>query len=222
MKRSTPILCAGALTLGYLAGYGSNPGSAIVGQAPGQAAQAPAQPAGALAPGDYSRMQLAPDQGEPVMWSIDDMKKAHNELVARAKRGQTGGGARNNRDLFPPHVTRTHSYIMVHRNQPATPSAAGPGIEIHEGVTDVYYIVGGSGTVIVGGEVDNRRVSRPGEYGGNLKGGGKQFKLKAGDLLNIPPNMSHATIPDPDEGMTYVLMKVNVGLYPWSLINGTP
>ena len=23
-------------------------------------------------------------------------------------------------------------------------------------------------------------------------------------------------------GMTYVLMKVNVGLYPWSLINGTP
>jgi quercetin dioxygenase-like cupin family protein len=65
-------------------------------------------------------------------------------------------------------------------------------------------------------------VSRPGEYGGNLKGGGKQFKLKAGDLLNIPPNMSHATIPDPDEGMTYVLMKVNVGLYPWSLINGTP
>jgi hypothetical protein len=34
--------------------------------------------------------------------------------------------------------------------------------------------------------------------------------------------MAHATIPDPAEGMTHVLMKVNVGLYPWSLINGTP
>jgi hypothetical protein len=33
--------------------------------------------------------------------------------------------------------------------------------------------------------------------------------------------MPHATVPD-SGGMTYVLMKVNVGLYPWSLINGTP
>ena len=47
--------------------------------------------------------------------------------------------------------------------------------------------------------------------------GGTPFKLQAGDILNIPPNMPHATMPDTG-GMTYVLMKVNVGLYPWSLI----
>jgi quercetin dioxygenase-like cupin family protein len=48
------------------------------------------------------------------------------------------------------------------------------------------------------------------------------FRVKAGDLLNIPANQPHATIADGPDGMTYVLMKVNVGLYPWSLINGTP
>ena len=216
MNRFGSMAWVGALILGYLAGYGMSPNPVVSGQ---QAAQAPPGLAGALPPGDYSRMQLAPDQGEPVVWSIDTMKKAHTELVARSKPGQAGA---NPRDLFPPHITRTHSYIMVHRAAPATPPPGGPAIEIHEGATDIYYIVGGSGTVVVGGDVDNRRTVRPGEYGGTLKGGGKQFKLKAGDLLNIPPNMSHATIPDPAEGMTYVLLKVNVGLYPWSLINGTP
>jgi len=214
MNRFASIAVAGALVLGYLAGSVTSQRSVVA----GQAAQTPAPVAGALPPGDYSKMQLAPDQGEPIAWSIDDMKKAHAELVARSKNGQAT--AANQRDLFSPHVTRTHSFIMVHRAAPATPSA--PSIEIHEGASDIYYIVGGSGTVVVGGDVENRRVSRPGEFGGTLKAGGKAFKLKAGDILNIPPNMSHATIPDPAEGMTYVLMKVNVGLYPWSLINGTP
>ena len=72
----------------------------------------------------------------------------------------------------------------------------------------------------VGGTIDNRRTVRPGEYVGPISGG-KAFKLKTGDILDIPPNMPHATVPDAG-GMTYVLMKVNVGLYPWSLINGTP
>jgi len=164
-------------------------------------------------------MQLDPDQGEPFAWSIDNLKKAHTELVARAARGTATGG--NPADLFPPLVTRTHSFIMVHRPEFRPNGNAGPIAEQHEGATDVYYIVGGSGTVTVGGEIENRRVSRPGEYGGPIKGG-KAFKLKAGDILNIPANMPHATIPDAPEGMPYVLMKVNVGLYPWSLINGTP
>jgi len=45
-------------------------------------------------------MQLAPDQGEPIAWSIDDMRKAHNELVARSKGGQAT--AANPRELFAP------------------------------------------------------------------------------------------------------------------------
>jgi mannose-6-phosphate isomerase-like protein (cupin superfamily) len=219
MKRMMPILWAGTLVLGYLAGYAASPASfAAAGQAgrgPG-AAQTPA-PAGALPPGDYSKMQLAPDQGEPFAWSSDDMKKAHTALVARAGQGATSA---NPRDLFQPLVTRTHSFIMVHRAA-YLPGGPAPSAEQHEGASDIYFIVGGSGTVTVGGTIDNRRIARPGEYGGAIKGG-KAFKVKAGDLLNIPANQPHATIPDGPDGMTYVLMKVNVGLYPWSLINGTP
>jgi mannose-6-phosphate isomerase-like protein (cupin superfamily) len=162
-------------------------------------------------------MQLAPDQGEPAQFLGADMRKAHTELQARAARG--GQALSNPRDLMKPLVTRTHSFILMHRPEFRNVNQV-PNAEQHEGVTDVYFVVAGSGTVTVGGELESKRISRPGEYTGPIRGG-KPFKLQAGDILDIPANMPHATVPDAG-GMTYVLMKVNVGLYPWSLINGTP
>jgi mannose-6-phosphate isomerase-like protein (cupin superfamily) len=220
MKRLMPALWIGTLIIAFSVGYAVGPvRSAAVGQTAAGAAAAAGQtqgPAGALPPGDYSRMQLAPDQGEPVQFLGADLRKAHAELQARSGRGQA---LSNPRDLMKPLVTRTHSFILMHRPELRSVNQA-PNAEQHEGVTDVYFVVAGSGTVTVGGELESKRVSRPGEYTGPIKGG-KPFKLQAGDILDIPANMPHATVPDAG-GMTYVLMKVNVGLYPWSLINGTP
>ena len=219
MKRLMPIFFCSATILGFLAGYAVSPAGSAAGQAPAPggagAAQTPPS-AGALPPGDYSRINIAPDQGEPTLFSGAALKKAHAELQARAKNGQV---VANPRDLMPPLVTRTHWFTLLHRPALATASAT-PNAEQHEGVTDVYFIVGGTGTVTVGGSIDSKRTPRPGEFQGAIKGG-KPFKLQAGDILNIPPNMPHATVPDAG-GMTYVLMKVNIGMYPWSLINGTP
>jgi mannose-6-phosphate isomerase-like protein (cupin superfamily) len=212
MRRILPLLWCGSLLIAYLAGQAGGPASA--GQNPPTASQQPA-PAGALPPGDYSKIQLAPDQGEPFQFSGESLRKAHVALEDRAQRSAPANAA----EFMKPMVTRTHSYILLHRTVARNATQA-PSAEQHEGATDVYIVVAGGGTVTVGGEIDNRRISRPGEYQGPIKGG-KQFKLKAGDILNIPPNTPHATVPDPG-GMTYVLQKINVGLYPWSLINGTP
>jgi mannose-6-phosphate isomerase-like protein (cupin superfamily) len=224
MRRLMPYLWCGTILVAFLAGLAIGPArSTAAGQQAGATTQpaggAPQPPAlqGALPPGDYSRMQLAPDQGEPTLFAADDLRKAHVELQSRA--AKSGQAVSNPRELMKPLVTRTHSFILMHRPEPRAATTS-PNAELHEGVTDVYLVVAGSGTVTVGGELDNRRTVRPGEYVGPIKGG-KAFKLKAGDILDIPPNMAHATVPDAG-GMTYVLMKVNVGLYPWSLINGTP
>jgi mannose-6-phosphate isomerase-like protein (cupin superfamily) len=220
MKRLMPALWIGTMIAAFSVGYAVGPvRSAAAGQNATGAAAGAGQPqglGGALPPGDYSRMQLAPDQGEPVQFLGADMRKAHTELQARSARGQA---LSNPRDLMKPLVTRTHSFILMHRPELRSVNQA-PNAEQHEGATDVYFVVAGSGTVTVGGELESKRISRPGEYTGPIKGG-KPFKLQAGDILDIPANMPHATVPDAG-GMTYVLMKVNVGLYPWSLINGTP
>jgi mannose-6-phosphate isomerase-like protein (cupin superfamily) len=220
MTHAVVSSCCAATLLGFLTGYALSPAGSVSGQA-AQAAPnqtSPAAPAGgALPPGDYSRMPLAPDQGEPTLFAGAAMRRAHVELQARA--AQRGQPIANPRDLLAPMVTRTHSYILMHRPAPAA-AVTVPGAEQHEGVTDIYIVVAGSGTVTVGGSIENKRVPRPGEYLGPIAGG-RPFRLEAGDVLNIPPNVPHATEADPG-GMTYVLMKVNVGLYPWSLINGTP
>ena len=214
MKRFVVIVWSGTLVIAYMAGSAIGPAGSAAQTAAG--AQQPAAPAGALPPGEYSKIQLAPDQGQPTFFSGDALRKAHPALQARAKSGQAGVAPR---DFMTPLVTRNYSYILLHRAAPPQTDQK-PAAELHEGVTDVYYIVGGTGTVYVGGEIENRRISRPGEYLGQITGG-KPFKLQAGDILTIPPNMAHGTVPDAG-GMTYVLQKINVGLYPWSLINGTP
>jgi mannose-6-phosphate isomerase-like protein (cupin superfamily) len=225
-RRITAALWVLTITIAYFAGYAYGPaGSAAADQAAAgqqaagnQAAGAGrGQPAlqGALPPGEHSKISLSPDQGEPFLFAGADLRRYHTELQARTKAGGVGVPT----DMLKRTLTRTHSYTMVHRGASASTTPANP--EQHEGVTDVYFVVGGSGTVVVGGQIPNRRTVRPGEYAGDPITGGRAFKLAAGDVFNIPPNTPHATMADAG-GMTYVLMKVNVGLYPWSLVNGTP
>jgi hypothetical protein len=105
MKRLMPVVFCSATILGFLAGYAVSP----AGLASGQTAAPQAPLAGALPPGDYSKMNIAPDQGEPVLFSGAALKKAHPELQARAKNGQV---VANPRDLMPPLVTRTHWFTL--------------------------------------------------------------------------------------------------------------
>src|SRR5438132_6088835 len=152
MKRIMPALWMGSTILAFGVGYAVGPaGPAAAGQTADRVQQPAAAgqqqgPAGALPPGDYSRMQLAPDQGEPTQFSGEDLRKAHTELQARAAAG--GQALSNPRDLMKPLVTRTHSFILMHRPEIRNAAAGrGPNAEQHEGATDVYFVVAGGGTV---------------------------------------------------------------------------
>jgi mannose-6-phosphate isomerase-like protein (cupin superfamily) len=93
-------------------------------------------------------------------------------------------------------------------------------------MTDIYFIVAGSGRVSVGGELHNKvnrplaegsLIRHPGEFIGQPVVGGRVFDVKPGDVVNIPPGVAHWARPD-NSGLTYILLKVNVGVYPWSSI----
>jgi mannose-6-phosphate isomerase-like protein (cupin superfamily) len=158
---------------------------------------------------------VAPDQGGIVYWSADDLKKAHTLLTDAAAKGQPAP-----RDLVETPVTHTHFYDFVSRYP--VPNRE-PRAEYHEGVTDVYFIAAGSATMTIGGDLENPQQSAkmPGEYQGSSVRGGKTFRVQAGDVINIPPATAHLTHPDPG-GISYILLKVNVGLYPWNIIAGQP
>jgi mannose-6-phosphate isomerase-like protein (cupin superfamily) len=156
-------------------------------------------------------MALAPDQGEPTVWSLDDMRRIAGELEARVRKGQS---AEDPVDLMRLPLTRTHLFTFAyipHRTEPAVAKQ-------HEGVTDIYFITTGTGTIVVGGEIVNKTAAASyGEYTGGPLRGGESFRVKAGDIVTIPPNHPHMVTADIG-GLSRLAVKINVGVYPWAIV----
>ena len=119
-------------------------------------------------------------------------------------------------------ISRTHAMAWIHRDPPA------PGVavfsEAHEGSSEYYKVVGGSGMLTVGelGSMIDQKASSTqfGELRGTGIRNGKEFRIKAGDIVNVPAGMPHSQVAGP-EGLSYGIIKVNVGMYPWSQITTT-
>lgn len=157
---------------------------------------------------------LAPDQpAKAIYWSLDELKRSHTEMVKRAAARESTNGVN---DLIPMPFTRTHGMKLNHR-----PHGMNAGVEQHLGVTDFYVVVGGSATVTVGGTIKDRAgvQGMPGEFRGPSITGGDTYEMKTGDWLMIPPGVPHMQVPGND-GFSYMMMKINVGLYPWSEVAG--
>lgn len=203
MKRLVPLVL---LSIGYLAGYASGPRASTAAQT--QAAQAQPQGRGQQAPLAHPT--------KSIYWPVETLKKGHADAVARAAAGQTGrgGGAPS------PVMVRTPNLSMSlnHRRHLGKPQLSAQKImsmwddaESHEGNYDFYVIVGGSGTVVVDGPMENSvRINAPnlpGEFRGQPITNGISYKVKEGDWLLIPPDAPHWPQPDPG-GMTYLRMVI--------------
>jgi mannose-6-phosphate isomerase-like protein (cupin superfamily) len=154
------------------------------------------------------------EQGPVYYWAGEDLRKVHARFLAEDARNT------NDRDLVGElPITPTHFFTMLHRPPHDHPRASEiiKLVEYHEGVTDVYLIVGGSTTLVIGGEIEGPIPvpNQMGEWRGKSIKGGQTYKLKAGDILTIPPTIPHHTFADPG-GFTYMLLKINVNMYPWA------
>jgi mannose-6-phosphate isomerase-like protein (cupin superfamily) len=239
MKKAIPILVAACI--GFALGSASRPQQRRASRsmlatafAQSQAAQQQGQPE--VMPFGYGRPgspALASDAPPPMYWSGDDIKKGHADMAARAAAAATQPGSGSTQAFGGgPVRVRTRNFSMsmlyrVHRDQPVLSltkvNSVWDDAEQHAGVYDFYIITGGSGEMIVGGKIANRQNLAdkdglvPGEYRGQPIVGGQTFKVKAGDWLLIPPDAPHQPKPDAG-GFSYMIMKINVGIYPWSLV----
>ncbi|HEV2387899.1 MAG TPA: hypothetical protein VGS20_11655 [Candidatus Acidoferrales bacterium] len=197
---------------GLLAGYAVSPGGRVNAQArQGQWGESPVP-----APSLRQPVPLWVDQpAKTSYWSIDAIRRAHATLDAADAAGKPADGPVLD---GMPLQTRTHVYFVEHR-------AAGQSspAEVHEGASDVYVIMGGGGTMITGGEIVNRKNFAgpegpiPGEYRGTSIEGGTSYAVREGDLVSIPPRVPVQAVAGPG-GLTYLVLRINVGIYPWSLI----
>ncbi len=66
-----------------------------------------------------------------------------------------------------------------------------PEAEIHDAAADVFTVVEGAVTFVLGGAPVGDRVTRPGEHKAERIEGGSTFRAAPGDVVSIPRGMPH-------------------------------
>lgn len=134
--------------------------------------------------------------GDPpgfTVWKASELKALEQQM--EKKLGPTKAATQQFTDFG------THLTMMAHRQ---TDGEA----EIHEGVTDVFYVLSGEATLVVGGTVIGAKSTGPGEIRGTSIQGGVSNKIAAGDIVNIPVKTPHQTLVKAGQKVTYFVVKV--------------
>ena len=80
--------------------------------------------------------------------------------------------------------------------------------EMHEGDTDVWYVIAGGATVVTGGTIVDASITGPGEHRGPAIRGGAELTVGTGDLVTIRPGVAH-WVKAVDGRLRYLTVKVH-------------
>lgn len=82
-----------------------------------------------------------------------------------------------------------------------------PKPELHEAADDIYYILGGTGTLYLGGQVTEPSQKGPGEWTGRGIAGAETVEVSTGDVVHIPRGTAHM-MGCPGGEVKYFVVKV--------------
>jgi mannose-6-phosphate isomerase-like protein (cupin superfamily) len=84
---------------------------------------------------------------------------------------------------------------------------AGAAAELHDASDDVYYVLSGSATLVLGGKLDSPKETDPGEWRSPRIIDGKTFEIKKGDLIVVPRGTPHQRSTE-NKDFTMILIKI--------------
>jgi len=77
--------------------------------------------------------------------------------------------------------------------------------EVHDGADDIFVIMEGSATFILGGQLDSPQQVQPGEWRASGITGGKEFKADKGAVIIVPRGTPHRRVT---AGQDVILMVI--------------
>ncbi|MGH9619299.1 MAG: cupin domain-containing protein, partial [Bryobacteraceae bacterium] len=95
-----------------------------------------------------------------------------------------------------------------HRTMLAVRKATGSA-EFHAHDADIFFVVGGSATLVTGGKLVNPKTLKPGEIRGSSIRGGERHTLSAGDIVHIPARTPHWLLVRSGKPFAYFVVKVS-------------
>ena len=79
--------------------------------------------------------------------------------------------------------------------------------EVHDGSDDVYYVLDGEATLMLGGTLVDPNQTAPGEWRAKSSNGGTKVLIKKGDLIVVPRGTPHQRTVT-RKGFSMILIKV--------------
>lgn len=79
--------------------------------------------------------------------------------------------------------------------------------ELHDASDDVYYVMDGSATLVLGGKLDAPKETEPGEWRSPRIIDGKTFEITKGDLVIVPRGTPHQR-STANKDFTMILIKI--------------
>jgi mannose-6-phosphate isomerase-like protein (cupin superfamily) len=80
-------------------------------------------------------------------------------------------------------------------------------VEVHDGSDDIYYVLDGTATLLLGGSLVEPNEISPGEWRAKTSTGGQKYEIRKGDLIVVPRGTPHQRTVT-GKGFSMVLIKV--------------
>lgn len=82
------------------------------------------------------------------------------------------------------------------------------GAEMHGQWNDIFVVLDGEATELIGGTIVDQKSAPGGETRGTRVEGGTPTPMRKGDVIHISPNTPHQTVLAPGKTFTYYVIKV--------------
>ena len=130
------------------------------------------------------------------MWKQGDLRQRASTLAGKVGPDHS---ARETLGDYGNHLVR-----LVHRDSTGAP-------ELHSKMVDLWVVVSGEGTLVVGGKIVNPRQmgnNGPNELTGDSIDGGERHPAAAGDVFHIPVGIPHAILVPAGKQITYMRVAI--------------
>lgn len=80
-------------------------------------------------------------------------------------------------------------------------------VEVHDASDDIYYVLEGTATLLLGGSLVEANEISPGEWRAKSSTGGQRYEIKKGDVIVVPRGTPHQRTVT-GKGFSMILIKV--------------
>ena len=127
--------------------------------------------------------------------SAQEIAKQGSEVLAAAQKSASGSSGVK-LETYPGHFTMLTARVKS------------GGAEVHKHFNDIFIVVDGEATEVVGGTLADPQEVSPGEFHGSGIVGGERHLMRKGDIIHISADTAHQSLLAPGATFTYYVIKV--------------